>query len=85
LYGVNPYAIARANCLPNPNRIYTGQVLLIPSYYSYYPRIHVVAYGETLLSIARWYGVNPWAIAQANGIWNLNYIYAGQRLVIPDP
>ena len=84
LYGVNPYAIARANGIPNPNRIYAGQVLLIPTYYPG-PRVHIVAYGETLLSIARWYGVSPWAIAQANGIWNLNYIYAGQRLVIPDP
>jgi LysM repeat protein len=82
LYGVNAYAIARANGLPNPNRIYAGQVLLIPAY-SPYPRVHVVAYGETLLSIARWYGVSPWSIAQANSIWNLNYIYAGQRLVIP--
>jgi LysM repeat protein len=85
LYGVNPYAIASANGIPNPNRIYAGQWLLIPTYSPYYPRIHVVAYGETILSIARWYGVSPWAIAQANGIWNLNYIYAGQRLVIPDP
>ena len=84
LYGVNPYAIAQANGIPNPNRIYAGQWLLIPAHY-YYPRIHVVSYGETLLSIARWYGVSPWAIARANGIWNLNYIYAGQRLVIPDP
>jgi LysM repeat protein len=83
LYGVNAYAIARANGLPNPNRIYAGQVLLIPTYYPDYSRVHVVAYGETLLSIARWYGVSPWSIAQANGIWNLNYIYAGQRLVIP--
>jgi LysM repeat protein len=85
LYGVNPYAIARANGIPNPNRIYAGQALLIPAYSPYYPRYHTVAYGETLLSIARWYGVSPWAIARANGIWNLNYIYAGQCLVIPDP
>jgi spore germination protein len=82
LYGVNPYAIAHANYLPNPNRIYTGQMLLIPTCYLG-PRIHIVAYGETLLSISRLYGVGPWSIAQANGIWNLNYIYAGQRLVIP--
>jgi hypothetical protein len=42
LYGVNAYAIARANGLANPNYIYAGQVLLIPtcyypSYYSCYP------------------------------------------------
>jgi len=82
LYGVNAYAIARANGIWNPNRIYAGQVLLIPSCCTY-ARIHIVAYGETLLRIARWYGVSPWAIARANGIWNLNCIYAGQRLVIP--
>jgi len=86
LYGVNPYAIARANGLANPNYIYSGQVLLIPSHCPPphpYHRIHIVAYGETLLRIARWYGVSPWAIARANGIWNLNRIYAGQRLIIP--
>ncbi len=81
LYGVNPYAIARANGIPNPNRIYAGQVLLIPT--GNPGRFHIVAYGETLVRIGRKYGVSPWAIAQANGIWNLNRIYAGQRLVIP--
>ena len=81
-YGVNPYAIARANYLPNPNCIYAGQVLRIPTCHPC-RRIHIVAYGETLLRIARRYGVSAWRIAQANGIWNLNRIYAGQRLVIP--
>jgi hypothetical protein len=39
LYGVNAYAIARANGLANPNYIYAGQVLLIPTsgYYCNYP------------------------------------------------
>ena len=86
LYGVNPYAIARANRIPNPNCIYAGQVLFIPGCCpSPHPhhRIHIVACGETLLRIARRYGVSAWSIAQANGIWNLNRIYAGQRLVIP--
>ena len=82
LYGVNAYAIARANGISNPNRIYAGRWLLIPSCCTY-ARIHVVACGETLLSIARRYGVSAWSIASANGIWNLNRIYAGQRLVIP--
>jgi spore germination protein len=82
LYGVNPYAIASANYLPNPNRIYAGQMLLIPACRPC-PRVHIVACGETLLAIARKYGVSAWAIARANGIWNLNCIYAGQRLVIP--
>lgn len=45
--------------------------------------IHIVERGETLASIARLYGVTVQAIAAANGIWNPNIIYAGQRLFIP--
>ena len=44
---------------------------------------HVVQWGENLTRIARRYGTSIWAIAQANGIWNVNYIRAGQVLVIP--
>ena len=44
---------------------------------------YVVRYGDTLFSIGRRYGVNPWAIARANGLWNPNYIRAGQTLYIP--
>ena len=45
--------------------------------------IHVVKRGETLSSIARDYGTNWQAIAQANGITDPSTIYAGQRLTIP--
>jgi LysM repeat protein/uncharacterized protein YvpB len=44
---------------------------------------HVVAYGETLYSIARQYGVSPAALAAANGITTQSWVYAGQRLTIP--
>jgi len=44
---------------------------------------HVVRFGETLFSIGRLYGVNPYAIAAANHLPNPNRIYAGQRLYIP--
>ncbi len=46
-------------------------------------QIHIVQWGENLTLIARRYGVSTAAIVQANGIANPNYIYAGQRLVIP--
>ena len=45
--------------------------------------IHVVAWGETLFSIARQYGTTVDAIAAANGISSPTHIYAGQRLTIP--
>lgn len=44
---------------------------------------HRVSYGETLFSIGRRYGVNPYAIARTNSLYNPNYIYAGQVLCIP--
>jgi LysM repeat protein/multisubunit Na+/H+ antiporter MnhB subunit len=46
-------------------------------------RYHVVRFGETLFSIGRMYGVNPWDIAAANHLPNPNQIFAGQRLCIP--
>jgi LysM repeat protein len=44
---------------------------------------HTVRYGETLSSIGRWYGVNPYTICRANNLYNCNYIWRGQRLWIP--
>lgn len=154
-YGVSTWSIANANGLWDPNRIYAGQVLVIPrsgyfdgghgpydgnqgyygnqgydghqgygnqgygcqgfgcqgyqgnqgyqgyyagynyggSYYKpYYPQptyggkygcYYWVKYGDTMQSIAWRYGGNAWTIAHANGIYNLNWIYAGQRLLIP--
>jgi len=94
-YGVTVQAILQANPhIYNPNLIYAGMVLYIPSGY-YYPPVppygtggycryqHYVSYGENLSSISAWYGVSPWAVAQANNIYNLNYIYAGMYLCIP--
>ena len=86
-YGVNPYAICRANGLYNCNHIWAGQRLWIPAgatpHPSYCAAYHYVYRGQTLYGIARMYGINPWAIARANHIYNLNRIYAGQTLCIP--
>ncbi|MEZ4727274.1 MAG: LysM peptidoglycan-binding domain-containing protein [Caldilineaceae bacterium] len=48
-----------------------------------YSAIHVVQPGESLLQIARRYGVSMSALAAANQIGNTDYIYTGQQLVIP--
>ena len=83
-YGVDVWALARANNIVNPNRIYVGQRLVIPK--STVPgasNVYIVKVGDTLYSIARVYKTTAWTIARANGIYNLNYIYVGQRLIIP--
>jgi LysM repeat protein len=86
-YGVGISALAAANGIGNWNLIYVGQRLRVPTAPGPQPppagRVHIVRWGETLNSIARLYGVNVWALAQTNGIWNLNLIYVGQRLIIP--
>lgn len=46
-------------------------------------RQHVVKPGETLFRIARFYGVDMYALARVNGIVNLNLLFAGQVLRIP--
>jgi LysM repeat protein/outer membrane biosynthesis protein TonB len=46
-------------------------------------QIYVVQEGDTLFGIATRFHVRVMALAQANGITNINLIYIGQRLVIP--
>ncbi|CAG0934869.1 Autolysin [Thermoflexales bacterium] len=45
--------------------------------------IHTVKSGETLFSIGRQYGVNPYSIAAANNIPYPYLIYPGQQLTVP--
>lgn len=42
-----------------------------------------VHYGDTLSGIAFRLGTSAWTLAQLNGIYNLNWIYAGQWLRVP--
>ena len=88
-YNTTVAAIAAANAIFNPNYIYAGQYLVIPT--GYYPptnppsgvSYYTVQYGDSLGSIARRYNRTVWQLAQANGIYNANRIYAGQVLIIP--
>ena len=45
--------------------------------------VHVVAWGETLSSISRRYGVTVNALAQANDIADPDFVRVGQPLVVP--
>ncbi len=88
LYNVSPWAIASANRLVNPNRIYAGQALYIPAGSSYQGPLpcgtyYTVQRGDTLYRIGVAHKVSPWSIASANRIYNMNYIRVGQRLFIP--
>lgn len=86
-YGVSAEAIAQANGIANPNLIFVGQKLTIPTgEASASPtgeRIHIVQRGENLYRIGLRYGISVQAIAQANSIVNPNQIFVGQKLIIP--
>ena len=85
--------IARANGLANGNYIWAGQTLWLPPDCMSSPgtggsaRYHTVQYGQTLSGIAcmYYYDCNYWRIANANGLGNPNYIWAGQVLWVPFP
>ncbi len=89
--GVSALSIAQANSLANPNTIYAGQWLWIPCGTPPPPPPpscgywYTVRWGDTMNTVARRTGLNVWTIAQANRIYNLNRIYAGQTLWIPCP
>ena len=96
-HGTTVNAIVRANGLANPSYIYAGQRLVIPGGGSSSggqasnsgqastgdTTTYTVRRGDSVASIAYRYGTTIAAIAQANGLANPSYIYAGQRLRIP--
>lgn len=84
-FGVSWVEIAEANGIVNPNLIYAGQVLKIPTGQPETPPsvTHTVKSGETLYRISLQYGVHWLAIAQANSIAPPYVIYPGQVLIIP--
>lgn len=85
-YGTTTQAVANANGLSNPNYIYAGQRLRIPSAGGgavATSGTYTVQRGDTLYSIAARHGTTVNAIMSTNGLANASYIYAGQRLTIP--
>ncbi len=93
-YGTTTQALVQANGLASANLIYVGQRLLIPgggtvpaspssSTPSSTTGYYTVQVGDTVSSIAVRNGVTAWAIVDANRLANANFIYVGQRLVIP--
>jgi LysM repeat protein len=85
-YDVPLQALTKANNIRNPNMIYVGQELYIPSGGGGGPQCveyYHIDRGDTLSEIAWAYGLDQWELAEANGIYDLNEIFYGQRLCIP--
>jgi LysM repeat protein len=92
-HGTTVNALVQANGLRNPSYIYAGQKLVMRGGGAGAPTsgqaatavggTYTVRRGDTLSSIASRHGTTASAIARANGLANMSYIYAGQRLTIP--
>lgn len=95
-YGVSTTALARANGITNPNRIYIGQRLTIPGAggSGNPPAVpnppttnpstgtYIVQQGDTLSKIAVRFGTTVQNLMRLNGITNPDRIWVGQRLTV---
>ncbi len=92
-FGVSVSAIARANNIANPNRIYVGQRLVIPGVGGAPPApapapapvtggVYIVQPGDTLARIAARFGTTVGALVALNNLSNPDRIWVGQRLRI---
>jgi LysM repeat protein len=79
-YGTSVQAITSANVIVNPNWIYAGQRLTIPTQGSPPTTVYTVQWGDNLFSIARRHGTTANTLAWLNGLSNPHFIWAGQRL-----
>lgn len=91
-YNTTVARLVELNNIANPNLIYAGQTLIVPSGETIEESngnstsgqtIYIVKTGDTLNKIAAEFGTTAIAIAKENNIRNINLIYVGQRLVIP--
>ena len=96
-YGTTVAALLKLNGLSNPDVLAIGQKLKVPGTGGGAPaavgtpkpatggqgKTYVVQKGDTLLSIARRYGLTTKQLQAANNITNPDKIFPGQKLVIP--
>ncbi len=85
IYGVSGSALLAVNTLADPNRIYPGQVLVIPVVKTFTPSLTTPFYytavaGDTLAAVARRFEQDPVIVARLNGVAELT---AGNTYLMP--
>lgn len=84
-FGTSWQTLQALNNLPDPNKIYPGEVLKVPGGAAPTPpsvTSYTVQSGDTLSGIAAKFGTSWQHLAQINGLANPNLIYPGQVLRI---
>ncbi len=86
-FGTTVDNLMSLNGIANRNLVYTGQQLCVKAGVTQPPpvgRLYTVQWGDTLGKIARTFGVDMNVLARVNNVINVNLIYVGQVLTIPD-
>lgn len=89
-YDTTVNKIVKFNKIQNPNKIYAGEILLIPTKNNTVSTgnnnknntVYIVKKGDTLWKIAKRYNTTISNIVKMNNIKNKNIIYPGQKLII---
>jgi LysM repeat protein len=86
-YGLTTDELARLNGISDADYIFAGQELRLgdggPAVASPAGRTHAIEAGETLSSIADYYGVSLTELLQLNAIDDADYIYEGEVISLP--
>lgn len=88
MYNTSYQYLAKVNNIANPNLIYVGQKICVPSLESNdinetSHKLYIVQRGNTLTYISNIFGVTIESIVELNNIQNPNLIYTGEVLKIP--
>ena len=82
-YGCTVLDLTLLNGITNPNLIYSGQAIKLPTKCSKPPeRTHIVAKGDTLWDIAKRYNTTVSKLVAINNIANPNLIKVGQVILL---
>lgn len=87
-YNTTYQEIAKLNNIKNPNLIFVGQKLVIPTTDKDVPKateeqVYIVVKNDTLSKIAKAYNTTYQILAEYNNISNPNLIFVGQKILIP--
>ncbi len=81
MWGTTVERLAELNGIKNPDKLEVGRVIKLP--YDGGDDIYIVKRGDSLFDIAKMYNTTPEALADYNGITDINSIEPGQILRIP--
>ncbi|MBI1794365.1 MAG: peptidoglycan DD-metalloendopeptidase family protein [Chloroflexi bacterium] len=84
-FGVPVTELQQANNISDASQVFTGARLVIPGLSGVSGQLDTVtvAYGETLRTLSRRYGLSEATMARLNRLVNPAELYAGARLIVP--